>query len=43
MRVDTAAAVGKYIYGAPVGANTAAVRRYWWSSCGTDTAAAVGK
>ncbi len=29
MRVDTAAAVGKYIYGAPVGANTAAaVGRY---------------
>ncbi len=29
VRVDTSAAVGKYIYGAPVGANTAAaVRRY---------------
>ncbi len=36
VRVDTAAAVGKYIYGAPAGANTAAaVGRYWWSSCGS--------
>ncbi len=44
MRVDTAAAVGKYIYGAPVGANTAAaVRGIGGAPAGADTAAAVGK